>query len=590
LERRLTTIVAADLVGYSRLMAADEEGTIARLQSLQKKLIRPEIAAFDGRVVKTMGDGLLVEFPSTVAALKSTLAIQTRVAASQAHTAEDQRMAFRVGINVGDVVIDGDDILGDGVNIAARLESLAPPGGICVSRAVYEQVKGKVSAGYTDLGPQQVKNIPDPVDVWRVEIEGVVSTPTKPKETAKRPSIVVLPFDNMSSDPEQEYLVDGIVEDVTTELSRFRTLFVIARNSAFSYKGTSRDVREIARELEVNYVVEGSVRRAGDRLRITAQLIEAETGNHIWAERWDRTMQDLFDVQDEMTAAIVSGAEPELGANERAALRQKPTENMTAWELCQRGYFEFVKYTGYDNETAFDLYHQAIAADPEFALPHAMLGRWYWVQVIGGRSKDVPGDMRAGLEHATRAITLDDRLELGHVSQGVMLALAGREADATQALDRAEQLNPNNAIMHFARTHACLFQQDPDTHRMEDAAKMAIRLSPKDPLAWGFWFQLGNALFMRDFNLSNPATREAYENAGRYPNADYLAFMALALGDADAGRLEDAAHYLDLAKKRYPSLSQAQWTSAFHFPSVPKWYAVWKDPLEKLVELGLPRE
>jgi adenylate cyclase len=590
LDRRLTTIVAADLVGYSRLMAANEEGTIARLQGLLKDVIRPEIANHDGRVVKTMGDGLLVEFPSTVAALKSTLAIQTRVAQSEAETDEDRRMRFRVGINLGDVVIDGDDILGDGVNIAARLESLAPPGGICVSRAVYEQVKGKVSAGYTDLGPQLVKNIPDPVEVWRVEVDGVQAVTAKPAQPAKRPSIVVLPFDNMSSDPEQDYLADGIVEDVTTELSRFRTLFVIARNSAFSYKGAAKDVREIARELEVNYVVEGSVRRAGNRLRITAQLIEAATGNHIWAERWDRTMEDLFDVQDELTSAIVSGVEPELGAHERAVVRQKPTDNMTAWELCQRGYFEFVKYTGYGDKSAFDLYHQAIAVDPEFALPQAYLGRWYWVQVIVGRSDDVPGDLRAGLEHATRAITLDDRLELGHVSQGVMLALSGREADATQALDRAEQLNPNNAIMHFARAHACMLQQDPDTYRMEDAARMAIRLSPKDPLAWGFWFQLANALFIRDFDLSNPATREAYENAGRYPNADYIAFMALALGDADAGRLEDAARYLGLAMTRYPSLSLAQWTSAFQFPVARKFNEAWESALETLVELGLPRE
>ncbi len=589
IERRLTTIVAADLVGYSRLMAADEEGTIARLRDIRARIIDPGLAAAEGRLIKTMGDGLLVEFPSPVAALRTTMAIQTTVSAEESARPESQRMAFRIGINLGDVVIDGADILGDGVNIAARLESLAAPGGICISRAVHDQVKGKVAAGFTDLGPQQVKNIPDPVEVWQVDIDGVAAAPARKREPAKRPSIVVLPFDNMSADADQEFLADGIVEDVTTELSRFRTLFVIARNSAFSYKGARKDVRAIAAELDVNYVVEGSVRRAGNRLRITAQLIEAATGAHIWAERWDRTMDDLFDVQDELTSAIVAGVEPELGAHERMMVRRKPTANMTAWELCQRGYFEFVKYTGYDYRLVLDLYHRAIAADPEFALPHAFLGRWYWVQVITGRSGDWSGDLQNGLTHATRAITLDDRLELGHVSQGVLLALAGREQDATEALDRAERLNANNAILHFARTHACLFQQDPDTHRMEHAARTAMKLSPKDPLAWGFWFQLGNALLLRDFDLSNPTTVSAYEAACQYPNADYVAFLAMALSQADRGQPEEARYYLEQALDRYPPLTLAHWRTVLRFPTARKYYDVQRPALETLVELGLPR-
>jgi adenylate cyclase len=590
LDRRLTTIVAADLVGYSRLMAADEEGTISRLQGLLKNVIRPEIANHDGRVVKTMGDGLLVEFPSTVAALKSSMVIQTRVAQSEADTGEDQRMRFRVGINLGDVVIDGNDILGDGVNIAARLESLAPPGGICVSRAVYEQVKGKVSAGYTDLGPQQVKNIPDPVEVWGVEVDGVESAPAKPRKPAKRPSIVVLPFDNMSSDPEQDFLADGIVEDVTTELSRFRTLFVIARNSAFAYKGARKDVRAIATELDVNYVVEGSVRRAGNRLRITAQLIEAHSGNHIWAERWDRTMEDLFDVQDELTSAIVSGVEPELGAHERAMVRRKPTESLTAWELCQRGYSEYEKYSDEDNAVAFDLYHRAIAADPDFALPYAYLALWHWAKVGLGRSTDMPGDIRAGIGHAANAIACDDRLEVGYAAQGILLATVGQENDATEALNRAEQLNANYAFLHFLRATACLYQQDPDTYRMEASARKAIELSPKDPLVWGFLFNLANAHFMRDFDVTNPQTREGFEAACRYPNADYIAFMNAAIFNAAYGRNDEARHYLEQAMERYPSLSLEHWRTAFPFPVMANILEAEKTALETLVELGLPRE
>jgi TolB-like protein len=311
---------------------------------VRKELIQPELAAAKARLIKTMGDGLLVEFPSPVAAVRASLVIQKSMVERESRQDKAVRLQFRIGINLGDVIINGDDILGDGVNVAARLESLAPPGGICISRAIHEQLRGKTDAVLTALGPQDVKNMPDPVEVWRVEVDGFEAAPTRQKP-AVAPSIVILPFDNMSSDPEQEFLADGIVEDVTTELSRFRTLTVIAKNSAFSYKGTPKDVREIARELEVKYVVEGSVRRAGDRLRVTAQLIEAETGGHLWAERWDRTMADLFDVQDELTSAIVSGFEPELGAHERILSRKKPTGNLTAWELAQKGYSKFFEYT-----------------------------------------------------------------------------------------------------------------------------------------------------------------------------------------------------------------------------------------------------
>ncbi|MCE8528818.1 adenylate/guanylate cyclase domain-containing protein [Ruegeria pomeroyi] len=590
MDRRLTTILAADLSGYSRLMAADEEGTVTRLRHLFDHIIRPGLSREGGRLIKTMGDGMLVEFASPVAALRSAVAILQRVARDQAENAPDTRMLFRVGIHLGDVISDGDDILGDAVNIAARLESLATPGGICISRSVHDQVRGKVAAELIALGPQPVKNLPDPVEVWRVGAEGIACAADKPLVRTELPAVVILPFDNMSADPEQDFLADGIVEDVTTELSRFRTLTVIARNSAFAYKGSHKDVRQIAEELGVRYVVEGSVRRAGDRLRATAQLIDARTGAHVWAERWDRTMADLFDLQDELTAAIVSGVEPELGAHERNLARRKPTDSLTAWEMCQKGYSEFTRYTdeGYSQAHAF--YTRAIAADPDFALPHALLARLAWVKVITGRSRDPAAEISTGLDHAAQAIERDDRLEIGYVALGVLLAITGREQDAADALDKAEALNPNNAVLHFGRCHACLFMQRLDCDRLERAARTALRLNPKDPMAWGFWFQLGNAFTFRNTDAADPEALAAYETACRFPNADYFVFMATALKHAKLGNRDKAAHYLAQARERYPALTAEFWRSAFRFPIWARWVAADEANLQILIDLGLPPE
>lgn len=587
-ERRLTTIVAADVAGYSRLVSQDEEGTLARFRDLRRRLIDPEIAAGGGRLVKTMGDGLLVEFASPVAALRSVLAVQRTMAAGEAGRAEADRIRFRVGINLGDVVVDGDDLLGDGVNIAARLESLAPPGGICLSRAVHDQVQGKIDATLIAMGPQAVKNIPHPVDTWQVQLDDAPAPPPVTRR-AEPPGIAVLPFDNLSSDPDQSFLADGIVEDVTTELSRFRTLKVVARNSAFSYRGTSRDIREIGRELDVAYVVEGSVRRAGDRLRVTAQLIEAETGSHVWADRWDRTMDDLFAVQDELTTAIVTGVEPELGAHERAVSRRKPTESLTAWELCSRGFAEFVKYTEEGYAEALTLYNRAVAIDPDFALPHAYLARWYWVQIVTGRSPEVGPNLKAGIAHAERAVELDPRLELAQAALGVLLAMAGREADAAHVLKSGIAMNPNNAILHFAQTHACLFQQEPDCDLMERSALAAIRLSPRDPLAWGFWVNLGNARLMRRFDWGDPSVLDAYLAATQQPHADYIAFFAVCVCALERSEEDRAKSFLDLALKRYPGLTMANLATAFAFPKYALYYRKFQELADRLLAVGLPR-
>src|SRR6188474_1749830 len=339
-ERRLAAIMAGDIVGYSRLMGIDEEGTLRQLKAHRKELIDPKITEHRGRVVKTTGDGMLVEFVSVVDAVRYAVDIQRGMAERNAEVALDRRIEFRIGINVGDIISDENDIYGDGVNVAARLEALAEPGGILVSRNVHDQVCDKLSFGFEDLGEQTVKNITRPIGVHRVSLaETQTSAAAASKfETAgsNRPSIAVLPFANMSGDQEQEYFADGISEDIITALSKLRWFFVIARNSSFTYKGKAVDVKRVAQELGVRYVLEGSVRKSGNRMRITAQLIDAATGNHLWAERFDRDVADIFAVQDEITERVVSAIEPQLYAAENVRSQRKLPESLDAWECVTR--------------------------------------------------------------------------------------------------------------------------------------------------------------------------------------------------------------------------------------------------------------
>jgi adenylate cyclase len=350
MERRLAAILVADVVGYSRLVRADEEGTIEALKVIRSDLIDPKIAEHNGRIVKLMGDGMLAEFPSVVDAVRAAAEIQQAAAERNANRPADKRIEFRVGVNLGDVVIDGDDIHGDGVNVAARLEALAEPGGLCISSAVYEQVRDRIGLPFQDMGEQEFKNIDRPVRVWRL---AVTSEQPPSKDTVEaeplplpdKPSIAVLPFENMSHDPDQGFFADGIAEDIITELSKFRSLFVIARNSSFSFRGQAIDVKELSEKLGVRYIVEGSVRRAGNRVRITAQLIDAVADAHLWAERYDRDLNDIFAVQDEVTLAIVTAIEPTLGSAERERAHRKPTESLGAWESYQRGLWHAYRRT-----------------------------------------------------------------------------------------------------------------------------------------------------------------------------------------------------------------------------------------------------
>ncbi|MEX2649577.1 MAG: adenylate/guanylate cyclase domain-containing protein [Alphaproteobacteria bacterium] len=370
-QRRLVAILAADVVGYSRLMAADEAGTLARFNALRAELIEPKIEQYGGRLVGSAGDSLLVEFASAVDAVQCAVETQERLAERNANLPDDRRMAFRMGVNLGDVIAERGTIHGDGVNVAARLEKLALPGSVAVSRSVHDQVKGKLAYDFADLGEQTVHNIPEPLRAYRVsrraQEPGAPRPPTTPRAVADRPSIAALPFTNMSGGPEQDYFCDGITEDIITELSRFRELFVIARNSSFAFKGKAVKVDEIARALGVAYVVEGSVRKAGNRVRVTAQLIEAATDSHLWAERYDRELEDIFAIQDEITRTVVTALPARIEADRLRAARRKPTESMDAYDFYLRGKELTARFSAGDLAEEIALFERAVELDPAFA-------------------------------------------------------------------------------------------------------------------------------------------------------------------------------------------------------------------------------
>ena len=480
MERRLSAILAADVVGYTRLMEADEEGTLVRLKAALSDIVDPKIAESGGRIVKTTGDGMLVEFTSAVEAVRGAVEVQEEMAARGGD------IRFRIGVNIGDIMIDSDDIFGDGVNLAARLEAAAPEGGILISAAVHDHIAGKVEVMFGDGSAQNFKNISKPVHVWRWQPEGAATaegTEQTPLALPDKPSIAVLPFNNMSGDPEQEYFSDGITEDIITALSKFRWFFVTARNSAFAYKGQSPNIPQVARELGVQYVLEGSVRKAGQRVRITGQLIDALSGNHIWAERYDRELVDIFDLQDEITSAITGAVAPEMAETVRNRSVQKSPESMDAWDLHNRALWHFYRLNETDAVAAVTLFERAIAADPGFAGAYASLAYQHYLNVLLGYS-DAPADsLAAGFEAAKRAVELDDKDFLGHCMVGRFLVMRGDRDAAIMAIERALDLNPNSSLAHHAMGVALLW----DGRNGEAIAHLdeALRLSPHDPVAWG---------------------------------------------------------------------------------------------------------
>src|SRR5260221_3264096 len=379
-ERRLAAILAAAVAGYSRLMGGDEEGTLERLKEHRRGLVDPKLAEHHGRIVKTTGDGLLVEFASVVDAVRCGVEVQREMEARNSGVPADRRIEFRIGINVGDIIIDDGDIFGDGVNVAAGLEALAEPGGICVSRVVRDQVRDKLDFAFADMGEQQVKNIGRKVRAHRIRLgdgpslaEKSAAAPATPAPAlSDKPSMAVLPFQNMSGDPEQEYFADGIVEDIITGLSRMKWLFVIARNSSFTYKGRAVDVKQVGRQLGVRYVLEGSLRKAGGRVLITAQLIETTTGDHVWAQRHDGPLDDIFELQDEITLSVVGAIEPSLRQAEIERSKRKRPENLDAYDFYLRALPHAQVAMPGDSERALSLLQQSLALQPDYAAAHAL--------------------------------------------------------------------------------------------------------------------------------------------------------------------------------------------------------------------------
>jgi TolB-like protein/class 3 adenylate cyclase/Flp pilus assembly protein TadD len=557
-ERRLAAIVAADVAGYSRLMGADEEGTLRQLKVHRKELVDPKITEHRGRIVKTTGDGMLVEFVSVVDAVRCSVEIQRGMVERNAEVPAEKCIQFRVGINVGDIIIEANDIYGDGVNVAARLEALADPGGIMVSRNVYDQVRDKLSFGFEDMGEQIVKNIARPIGIHRVSLAEnaapVVQGAARGVKTdliVDRPSIAVLPFANMSGDPEQEYFADGISEDIITGLSKLRWFFVIARNSSFTYKGKSVDVKRVSRELGVRYVLEGSVRKSGNRVRITAQLIDAATSNHIWADRYDGELADVFELQDEITKKVVAAIEPKLLEAEAIRSQKRSPEDLGAWDLLMHANSLLWRQTKADIEAAIATLTKATERYPEYAPAYSMLAFALLFRAIpSGVSRS--RDLKEAETLAIRAGELDDNDPWAHLALGYADFLLRRTDHAVEEFRRALEINPNFAAAHGYLGSALAFDGQYD--QAIGHSELALRMSPHDPQNAIFNVGLAAAHYLAGrFADAVGCARKAVQQRSGWPPAYRIYCASL----AQAGQLDQARATLDRLKELQPDISIA---------------------------------
>jgi adenylate cyclase len=536
-QRRLAAILAADVVGYSRLIGVDEAGTRSRFNTLMDTVVRLAIERHRGRLVKTMGDGLLAEFASVVDAVQCAADVQRDAAAHVADEAEDRRLRFRVGIHLGDVIVEDEDIHGDGVNVAARLEGLAEPGGICVSDMVRSGVRGKLALSFDDLGEKSLKNITEPLRVYRAVLDRTESGgATVSDDLFRRPAVAVLPFENLSGDPEQEYFADGLTEDIITALSQWRAFPVIARNSTFVYKGKSLDLRQIGEELGARYLIEGSVRRSGNRVRVTAQLINAETGHHVWAERYDREIGDFFDLQDEITQQIASIIEPTIERDERRRLSTKPTTNLTAWELCLRGY-DFIYGGGQEeNRKARKMFERAIAIDPGFARSYTGLAYTYIRDIRYFRVSNSEELIQRMMENARRAVALDETDARARTMMARAYNMAGDPESGLADARRAMEINPYDADSHNI-LGACLALTSARYAEGVQSFQRALRLNPMDPLTHVFLNHLALAeLGDERYDAAAGHAREALRRSPEFFEAQIVLSSSLGY----LGRTKDA--------------------------------------------------
>jgi adenylate cyclase len=581
--RRLAAILAADVASYSRLMGADEEGTLAALKGHRRELIDPLVAQHQGRVVKTTGDGLLIEFASIVDAVRCAVVMQQGMEDRNANVNESQRVRFRVGINVGDVIVEDDDIFGDGVNVAARLEALAQPGEICVSATVREHVGEKLPIGFVDLGEHSVKNIARPVHVYRIE------TRVEPKNAVQgepahamlalpdRPSIAVLPFTNMGGDVEQDYFADGIVEDIITGLARIKWLFVIARNSSFAYKGRSVDVKQAGRELGVRYILEGSVRKASSRVRVSGQLVEADTGRHVWADRYDRTLDDVFALQDELTMSVVAAVEPSVRQAEIERVKRKRPDSFDAYDLVLRAIPDVYPAMPEGAAKALPLLERALSMEPDYALAHGFAS---WAHEIvfargGGREENRLGTIRHA--HAAIAHGRDDAVALSLGGFGLGMVAHDRQA-ARQAFEAALALSPSCALTYMFGGVVMVLAGNPD--RGIEWGERALRLSPFDPMSYVPWFSITLGHFQRgEYEAAAEAAQKVFQ-ANPYWSSAHLLLAAThaKLGRHDAAK-SAAARVLELE----PDFTISGWCAAFDVhPSLAEPFS------EALIAAGLP--
>jgi adenylate cyclase len=493
-QRRLAAIVAADMVGYTRLMEMDEPDTLARMHTHRIEVIDPAIEKNRGRIIKTAGDGMLMEFSSVVDAVQAAVEIQRRMARRNADFAPERRIEFRVGINLGDVIVEEDDIFGDGVNVAARLQQLSEPGGICVSLAVRDQLGMRIDVRFDDMGERTLKNLARPIRAFRVlwDEAGGAPGPSARGARTERPSIVVLPLVNMSGEPEQEFFVDGMTEDIITELSRFRELFVISRNSSSAFKGKSVNLRDVARELGVQFVLEGSVRKAGNRVRVTVQLVDAELDRHIWAERFDRQLEDVFAIQDEVTASIVSTLAGRVEAASRERAKHKPTDNMAAYECVLAGKTLHHRRAREANAEALRLLERAIELDPDYAHAHAWKACVLGQAWLNGWVTDREATWHKVIAELEQALALDDNDSDVHRILAAVNLMRGDHEQAFYHQSRALQLNPNDDLIVVQQGEILTWHG-----RAEEGiawVQKAMRLNPYHPER--FWSHLGRAFFV----------------------------------------------------------------------------------------------
>ena len=576
-ERRLSAIFAGDVVGYSRLMGADEEGTLARLNAHRREFLEPNIAEHRGRIVKRTGDGILIEFVSAVDAVRCAVQQQRGMAERNVGVAPDKRIELRVGIHIGDIIIEDDDIFGDGVNIAARLEGLADPGGICISGDTYRQVRGKLDVTFEDSGDQQLKNIDHPIRVYRIQLDTTATERAPQRALPEKPSIAVLPFQNMSVDPDQEYFADGMVEDIITGLSRIKWLFVIARNSTFTYKGQPVDVKQVGRELGVRYVLEGSVRKASDRVRINGQLIDAATGTHVWVERYDRRLEDIFALQDEIALSVVGAIEPSLRYAEIERVKRKRPDSLDAYDLVLRAIPHVYSSTPGEAVKALPLLERALAFEPNYALAHGYLAWCHEILFVRAGTKDE--NRAATIHHAHAAIDhgRDDATALALGAWGISMVEHDR-VTAFEAFDQALALSPSSSFPLFFGSVAMAYAGEAD--RAIEWAERALRVSPFDRLNVLSFHALTLGHFLRGrYEEAAHAGRRAVQSTPNF-NVSYNLLIAPLV---KLGRIAEARAAAERVVTLLPSFSAGAFCAALAMPAT-----LTKSLTDAWREAGLP--